>query len=334
MDGGVFRVSPAPVAAEPADGWQSIFAVYAGQGDVPPLLGAYSVEGGSLVFRPRFPLSPGLELRAVFHSPTGAAVTQLFHLPKAAPLAATTRVAHIYPSNNVLPANELKFYVYFTAPMSKGEVWRHVRLLRENGSKVEVPFLELDQELWDRENQRVTLLLDPGRIKRGLASLAEEGPALEEGARYTLVVDRDWPDAHGTPLAEEFRKPFRVTEADRKPPQVTDWRIMPPRAGSKDALIVEFPKPLDYALLQHMIEVKSGTEAVAGSFLVERDETRWRFTPTQPWTAGDYKLVVQTALEDLAGNHIGRAFDVDTFDSVTQAVTTETVSVPFRIRQQ
>ncbi len=97
--------------------------------------------------------------------------------------------------------------------------------------KWSVPFLELDQELWDRENQRVTLLLDPGRIKRGLASLAEEGPALEEGARYTLVVDRDWPDAHGTPLAEEFRKPFRVTEADRKPPQVTDWRIMPPRAG-------------------------------------------------------------------------------------------------------
>ena len=34
---------------------------------------------------------------------------------------------------------------------------------------------------------------------------------------------------------------------------------------------------------------------------VERDETRWTFTPREPWKPGDYRVAVDTALEDLAG---------------------------------
>jgi hypothetical protein len=41
--------------------------------------------------------------------------------------------------------------------------------------------------------------------------------------------------------------------------------------------------------------------------------------------------VVQTTLEDLAGNHIGRAFDVDTFERVAPLVK-ETAEVAFRVR--
>src|SRR5690348_9950243 len=97
MDGGVFRVS----------GWQtgSQFSVYAGTGDVPPLLGTSSVEAGILTFRPRFSLSPGMHVRAVFQPPTGDKVEAEFDIPKAAPLAATTRVGHVYPSTDILPAN-------------------------------------------------------------------------------------------------------------------------------------------------------------------------------------------------------------------------------------
>jgi hypothetical protein len=333
MDDGVFRVSGLQTAVEPEAGWSSLFAVYAGEGDVPPVLGAYSAESGSLVFRPRYPLAPGIHVRAILHPPGRAEIVRAFDLPKAAPLSATTRVEHIYPSASTLPANELKFYIYFSAPMSKGEVWRRVRLLHDDGSPVEVPFLELDQELWDRENRRVTLLLDPGRIKRGLASLAEEGPILEAGRRYTLVIDREWPDGRGAPLAEEFRKSFGVSPADRHPPQVSRWRVSPPIAGSANPLTIEFPKPLDFALLQHMLEVAGPAGPIAGAVSVDHEETRWRFTPSQPWTPGGYRIVVQTALEDLAGNHIGRAFDVDTFDPITHTVSGETVSLPFRIRK-
>ena len=45
-----------------------------------------------------------------------------------------------------------------------------------------------------------------------------------------------------------------------------------------------------------------------------------------------YQLVVETGLEDLAGNHIGEPFDIDTFERVTEHITTSTISLPFSIR--
>jgi hypothetical protein len=332
MDGGVFRVAGRRAGLEPAAGWSGLLSVYAGAGDVPPLLGTYSVEGGALTFRPRFPLSPGLRVRAVFQPPGGPRVEAVFEIPKAAAVAATTRVAHVYPSTDILPANELKLYICFSAPMSRGDAWRHIRLLREDSSVVPLPFLEIAEELWDRDNLRLTVLFDPGRIKRGLASLAEAGPALEEGRRYTLAISRDWRDSRGAELAEDYRKDFRAGPADRAPPEVATWRVRAPQAGSTGALVVQFPKPMDYALLQHSMAVTGPLGAVDGSVAVERDETEWRFTPRRAWAAGDYRIAVQTTLEDLAGNHIGRPFDVDTFDRVTKVVTKETVDVAFRVR--
>jgi hypothetical protein len=332
MDGGAFRVVDWQPGAEPSEGWSSILEVYAGGRDVPPLLGTYSVEGGALTFRPRFPLASGMRLRAVFHPPDGGEVESVFETLAAAPPAAATRVARVYPSSSVLPANQLKLYVFFSAPMRKGDSWRHIHLLREDSSAVELPFLEIDQELWDRDNLRLTILFDPGRIKRGLASLAEAGPSLEEGKRYTLRIDRDWLDGRGAPLVEEFRKSFRVGPADRVPPQVSTWRVAAPRAGTLDALVLSFPKPMDYALLQHSLAVAGPRGTVEGSVAVQRDEMEWRFTPQQAWTAGAYRVIVQTTLEDLAGNHIGRAFDVDTFDPITRTVTRDTVPVAFRVK--
>ena len=327
FDGGAFRVTGWEAAAEPPAGWSSVFSVYAGEGDVPPLVGSYSVESAELVFRPRFPLSAGMRVRAVFQPPGGQPIESAFEIRAAQPMAPTTRVAHVYPSAATLPANALKLYVYFSAPMQKGDSWKHLHLLRD-GVPVPYPFLELDQELWDREQKRLTVLFDPGRIKRGLASLAEAGPVLEAGHAYTLIVDRDWLDARGAPLASEFRKEFRATAALRTPPNPKQWRIAAPRAGTAGALILRFPQPLDYALLQHEIEVKG----VTGRVSVDREETEWRFTPDQPWSAGSYQIVIRTTLEDLAGNHINRPFDVDTFDPITRAVSTETVTLTFRVK--
>jgi hypothetical protein len=327
FDGGAFRISGWEAAAEPPAGWSSVFSVYAGSGEVPPLLGTYSVEASSLVFRPRFPLSPGLHVRAVFRPPDGAIVESAFDIPSTAKVPPTSRVDHVYPSSGILPANALKLYIYFSAPMRRGDSWKHLHLLRD-GVPVEYPFLELDQELWDRDQRRFTVLFDPGRIKRGLASLAEAGPALEDGHNYTLVIDRDWLDGKGLPLAEEYRKHFRAAAADRIPPDPKKWRITTPRAGTSDQLVIYFPKPMDYALLQHEIEVAG----VTGTVAVARDETEWRFTPESPWRAGDYTIVIRTTLEDLAGNHINRAFDVDTFDPITRTVDTGTVTLDLRIR--
>jgi hypothetical protein len=327
MDGGVFRVTGWSAGAPPAAGWDSVFAVYAGEGDMPAMAGTYTVESGELIFRPRFPIQAGMHVRAEFHAAGLPPVSAAFDVPRGAALLPEARVVHIYPSADVLPENTLKFYIFFSTGMQKGDSWKYLRLLREDGTRVEYPFLELDQELWDRDHRRFTVLFDPGRIKRGLASLAEAGPALEPGKRYTLVVSREWRDGRGVPMVEDFRKTFRVAPADRAAPDPAKWRVTPPRAGTLEPLTITFPKPMDYALLQHEIEVAG----VTGTVAVDRGETVWRMTPDKPWAAGNYKIVIRTTLEDVAGNHILRPFDVDTFDTVTRTVTAETVTLPLRV---
>ncbi len=133
-----------------------------------------------MFFIPNGRLRRGLHVRAVFHPVGVARIEAGFDIPKAAPGAAT-RIEHIYPSTDTLPANTLKLYIYFSAPMRRGEAWQHIRLLDEHGAPVELPFLEIDQELWDTTNTRLTVLFDPGRIKRGLLPLNESGPNIQEG---------------------------------------------------------------------------------------------------------------------------------------------------------
>jgi hypothetical protein len=119
IEDGKFQVSGWNPTSVPSGGWASIFSVYAGEGDLPPMLGSYAVENGSLVFRPRFPLSPGVRTRAVFRTPGALPVVAVFNsLTPAA--AASTRVDHVYPSVDVLPENQLKFYLQFSASMSRG----------------------------------------------------------------------------------------------------------------------------------------------------------------------------------------------------------------------
>jgi hypothetical protein len=333
MTGGAFQIIGWNGGVEPAAGWASIFAVYAGAGsirnDAPAMLGSYSVARGALVFHPRWPITAGMHVRAIFHPAGAAPVEAEFDIPKAA-ATAVTRIDHIYPSTDSLPANTLKLYIYFSAPMRRGEAWRHIQLLDENGAPVELPFLEIDQELWDPSNTRLTVLFDPGRIKRGLLPLNESGPNIQEGRRYTLSIAREWLDANGSPLAAPFTKPFHVVADEREPVDPAKWRIEAPAAGTSGPLTVTFPRPLDYALLQRTISVAG----VAGKIAIARNETEWRFTPDGLWKPGAYVLTVDTSLEDLAGNRVGRAFDVDTFHEVTQQIQTQSVSVHFRIGRE
>lgn len=329
---GTFRLTGwKALQAPPAKGWSSIFAVYAGTGDVPALAGAYAVESASLVFRPTFPIAPGVQYRAVFRPPEGGApLERVFNGPPR-DLTPSTRVEHVYPSSDVLPSNQLRLYIYFSAPMSRGEADTHVHVLDENGKVLPGVFLP-GEELWDPGFQRLTLTFDPGRIKRGLTSNEKMGPPIAERKRYTLVIDRDWPDARGAVMVEGFRKTFRGGPAARTPPDPKQWRLTAPRAGTSSPLIVDFPTPMNYALLQRMLQVSGPGGDIGGMVSTARQESEWRFNPQQPWKAGDYRLIVDTAIEDLAGNHIGQAFDIDVFEHVTQRITKTTISLPFSVR--
>jgi hypothetical protein len=335
FEGGVFRVSgwQLPPAA-PAKGWGSVFTVYAGAGDVPPLLGSYAVEGGALVFHPKFPIAPGVHYRAVFRSPSGGApIEKAFDGPPR-PVNRVAHVEQVYPSGDVWPSNQLRLYIFFSAPMSRGEAAQHIHVRDGSGQELNgshAVFLP-GEELWDPGFRRLTMTFDPGRIKRGLTSNESIGPPVVEGKHYTLTIDPDWPDARGVPMIEGFRKTFRGGPAARIPPDPTRWNLTAPRTSTKEALVVDFPAPMNYPLLQRMLKVSNAGGSVAGTVSVAREESEWRFAPERPWTAGNYQLVVDTGLEDLAGNRIGQPFDLDVFDRVTEHITSKTVSVPFTVR--
>jgi hypothetical protein len=328
---GVFKVVgwKAP-AKPPAGGWSSIFSVYAGSGNIPALIGTYSVEGGALTFRPRFPVAPGMTYRAVFQAPDGARIENTFHGPRVN-MTPSTRIVQVYPTADVLPSNQLRLFIYFSAPMSRGEAFQHIRLLDAHGKVLPDVFLP-DEELWGPHNQELTITFDPGRIKRGLTSNEKMGPPIENGKHYTLVIDRRWQDARGAPLVAGFRKSFRGGPAIRTAPDPKTWRIIAPKSGTLGPLALDFPEPMNYPLLRRMIRVSSSRGNVIGRVAIERQETEWRFTPRQAWRAGSYNLVVDTALEDLAGNHVGQLFDIDEFRRVTQHITTNTISLPFAVR--
>lgn len=309
--------------------------------DPPPIVGSLQVEGKRLRFAPRYPLEPGLSYRAVFDrgkllGKSGGpddVVATVFPIakPDARP---TTVVAHIYPSGDQLPENQLKFYIHFSAPMSRGEAYRHVHLVDSAGKEVDAVFLELGEELWDGTGQRFTLYFDPGRVKQGLKPREELGPVLYEGKTYALVVDGDWRDAARVPLKAGARKTFSVGPPDDSPINPSNWKLETPAAGSVEPLVVRFGEPLDRAQLERVVWVATSRgEKVAGSIVTLEDESRWQFTPQRPWSAGKYQLVAETTLEDLAGNSIGRPFEVDEFAPVQQRIETKTVSIPFTIAQ-
>jgi hypothetical protein len=231
-----------------------------------------------------------------------------------------------------VPENQLKLYLHFSAPMSRGEAYQRIHLLDGAGQPIPLPFLEIDQELWDPEGRRLTLLFDPGRVKRDLLPNREAGSPLREGESYTLVVDREWLDAGGNPLRQEFRKSFQAGAPDYDPPSTQNWKVAAPAAQSKDALVIQFPEPLDFALLSRVIQVTTPTgDPVEGSIELDREETRWQFRPRVPWRKGDYVIEVATLLEDLAGNSLDRPFEVDVFEKVEEKVAQITRTIRFTI---
>ena len=298
---------------------------------LPPLAGSYAFTGGVLRFRPRFPLEPGLEYSARVYGSSGRFRETRFRIPKRE-VEPTTVVSAVYPSSDVLPENLLKFYIHFSAPMSIGRAYENTRLLNSQGQVVRYPFLELDEELWDPTGRRLTIFIDPGRIKQEVLPNKTVGPVFRAGESYTLVVSDRWKDAAGARLRSSFRKSFRVSGADHESPDPAAWKLSAPSAGSRDPLALTFGAPLDHALLQRLLWVESAAgERVEGAVRVEDSERRWSLRPDKDWSPGTYQLVIRSTLEDLAGNGVDKPFEVDLFEQVRSRVDSRLVRREFTV---
>lgn len=277
--------------------------------DAPDVLGEARAADAALVFTPRFPLQRGLAYEV---SAAGAEPVALeFTLP-APRLAPEVTLVAVYPDAPVLPANLLKLYLHFSGPMRRGEAYRRARLRDASGAVVEGAFLEVEPELWNPERTRLTLLIDPGRIKRGLVPHEELGPVLYPEREYVLEVDAAWRDDRGAPLRAGLRRAFRTGPADLGCPAPALWQLAPPRAGTREPLAVRFDEVLDRALVERLLAVEGPDGApLDGHGAIDADQAGWRFVPARAWRAAPHALVAPAVLEDLVGNSIGRPFEVD-----------------------
>lgn len=280
-----------------------------------PLAGRFAIEGDSVCFIPRFPFLDGTSYSLLVNAAdqerrTGEVWT--IRRPKRTG-ASTTDVLAVHPSADELPVNQLKLYVHFSSPMSEGWAARAIHVRRaDNHEPLEGVFLRMEPELWDPERQRLTLLLDPGRIKRGLVPNEEAGYPLIEGVPIVVTIGPEFPDAAGRPLRAGAERRYAVGPPVRARVVPSGWRCRRPAAGSTDPLTVEFDRPLDHALLEHCLWVNDAAGApLAGRGSIGAGERSWRFEPRSPWKEGRYALTVDPRLEDLAGNSVIRVFDRD-----------------------
>jgi hypothetical protein len=107
---------------------------------------------------------------------------------------------------------------------------------------------------------------------------------------------------------------------DLEPLDTAHWRVQPPPAGGRNGLVVTFPEPLDHGLLMRALGVTRDGKEVEGEVAVDQLETR-------------YQLLALDILEDVAGNQIGRAFEVDNFESVDKGPNPQTITIPFLVKQ-
>ena len=282
-----------------------------------PIQGNYTINGDRLEFKPDFEFLSGISYEIVidadnFGSPK--AFSQIFKIP-ARSISAAPEIVKIYPSGDVLPANLLRFYIYFSEPMRRGESYKYICLKDEKGAEIPDAFVFFGQELWSADGLRLTVLFDPGRIKRGVTANLKIGSALKANHRYEILIAPGWLSEKGVPLTT-YDKNFSVTEAVREPLKPKNWTINYPTAATREPLIIRFDRTLDYALLESRLKIKdSSGNVIKGEISVGENEKSWNFTPCDAWISGDYEIIVGSDLEDASGNRPGEALDHDAGDT-------------------
>ena len=233
------------------------------------------------------------------------------------PLAASASV-EIHPAGTTVPENLLRLELRFDQPQRLPFDLERLKLL--DGDGVEIRHALLDLALPDADGRRITVLLDPGRVKTGVGPNLQAGRALTPGATISLsVVDA----ADTAPVI----KTWRVVDALSRPLQPEHWRLSAPRRGTRDALSVDLRVPIS-SVGERLIAVLDGRgRPVAGVVTLGDGDATWRFRPSRPWATGRHRLVTHPDLEDPAGNRRCAAFE----DPIRSASPCEGATLEFSL---
>jgi hypothetical protein len=214
---------------------------------------------------------------------------------------AVAGAVEIHPAGPEVPENLLRIELRFDRPQRLPFDSRRLALLDARGD--EIPRALLDLTLPSSDGRRLTVLLDPGRVKRDVGPNVDAGRALVAGETVSLRV-LDEPPGRAPTV-----KTWHVAPALSRPLEVEAWRWRPPRAGSREALVVDLRAPIS-STGEVLIAVLDGSgRRVAGRTALGPNDAQWRFVPAKPWRREAYRVVAHPDLEDPAGNRRCAAFE-------------------------
>jgi len=103
------------------------------------MFGSYERRKDALIFRPRFALQQGQRYRVFFEPTPGKISTTDYEVPARKPTPPAV-VKNIFPSADVLPANHLRFHIYFSKPMRGGQdIFDQIKLLGPTARRLRIP---------------------------------------------------------------------------------------------------------------------------------------------------------------------------------------------------
>ena len=259
----------------------------------PSVAGSWSVAVDGLKFEPQFPLVPGVKYRAFCDLDSiprtktqGDAFSLSVFIPKPPP-GPRVRVLNVYPSANRLPENTLRLYIHFSGLVARGDVYKRVKLVRDDGKEVVRPLRR------DRRGTVVGRRTSPHAPLRSGAREArahpgeEHGPILEEGRSYTLTIDPKWPYAGGPPARRRLQEDVLRDRPRRRPgvagPVETDCAAG--RVG-RAALGPTGEAARPGAVGPDAVGGGCAGQRVEGTLSVGGGERVVSFAPAKPWAKG------------------------------------------------
>lgn len=272
-----------------------------------PIFGDFTKKNDTLVFTPVIPLSSNTSYQI---KRNGIVISEFF--VETSILKNNPKILDIYPKIDTVPENLLKMYIIFSKPMQQVKDAKEFISVYDLTKNKEIDiFLDLETELWNNNNTELTLWLDPGRIKKGLIPNEKQGKPIEQGKKYLIKIDRNWFDTNENSLDKDYQKEIFVTQKDIIKPSKKQLQIFTPEFNTKNNLKIESSEELDMMLIEDNFSIYMNNTLISGAFSFDKKAKIVYFKPNNKWTKGNYKLIIKSQQEDLAGNNFNRLFDRD-----------------------
>lgn len=298
--------------------WSSFFYIQTNP-NAPAVLGKYSIQNNHLSFAPRFLPDPKVNYFVTFSYPMLALLLsdditeQNIYTDVASfepPKTTQPEVDSFTPDLEEVPANLLRFYVHFSAPMGLENPYDFISIEDESGQKLVDPFVIIPEGLWNINHTRLTLLLHPGRVKQGVGPNMTQGDVLLAGNSYSLKINAQWKGSSGEPLKAGFTKTINATNPLRGAMNINSWALKAKVNNGIGILTVITDHPLDQPLAQRMLFLRNSEGQILPTQVTfdspEQLQILWRSEGSNK-----LELLIDPRLEDVCGNTPHYAFDLE-----------------------